>query len=113
MGLLRIYYAMLPLRCVHISYLEQTADLGTNRQLQANWANGYWKVEVSSVLDTLSNKTVMNKLEMLAPGTAHSTPSTEEQGTASILAELVICMASNRGWSMAIHSVLPPDNWVI
>ena len=99
---------MKPLADEYLAILDAVRAQDTNRQLQAGWANRAWASVVANCLSTLGDEITLQRLGLLSPylDVEHD----EEDGLK--LKQMIVSVASQRCWSMAVHSELCPDQWL-
>ncbi|CAJ1345940.1 unnamed protein product, partial [Effrenium voratum] len=104
----RIFCTMKPLADEYLAILDAVRAQDTNRQLQAGWANRAWASVVANCLSTLGDEITLQRLGLLSPylDVEHD----EEDGLK--LKQMIVSVASQRCWSMAVHSELCPDQWL-
>ena len=90
--------------------LSATQDRAANRQFQADYSNKGFARLIQTLFESLSDQTVLHKLLLLEPAD-NAALRDEQQETARRYMNLVIRMATQRAWSLSLHSECAPDNW--
>ena len=90
--------------------LERSKTLPGIIALQAGWANRHWALVIADVLADLNDPVAMQRLSLTSPS-LDDTEGKEQLDLASLFAKVSIRTASQRAWTLASLSELPPDNW--
>jgi hypothetical protein len=90
------------------TFLEQlSSNENAARDLQINWANRHWAAEIGNIFLMLGNEEILHRLGLLAG----ADDVAETNRMAKMLGEILVRTASQRCWTMASWSELPPLNW--
>ena len=87
-----------------LKMLHDTDDPHACRRLQVGWANRSWAQELWNILGVCSDMEALEEMNLLEQD------DFQEQD-ATLLGQLLIRAASQRGWTMAIYSEIPPEQW--
>ena len=85
-------------------------DAGASTILKIQWANGHWRKHIADILAVLSMRPVFRRLQLLEK-VADEAALNAKQSDAQLFLQLVTRAASQRSWSMASFSEVPPLNW--
>ena len=85
-------------------------DKNASTVLKVQWANGHWRQCIADILSVFSNEAVLNRLGLLDEPESAEEAETKESDT-RLFFQLVTRTASQRSWSMASFSELPPLNF--
>ena len=81
-----------------------------SRKLRVRWACGHWKTDVANILAILGDEKAIIELKYDQAEFDDQAAATR-QDEAALFAQLVLRAASQRAWSQASYSELPPMNW--
>ena len=104
----RIWSSRIVLQRSYQTLLEQlSSNENAARDLQINWANRHWAAEIGNIFLMLGNEEILHRLGLLAG----ADDVAETNRMAKMLGEILVRTASQRCWTMASWSELPPLNW--
>ncbi|CAL1153918.1 unnamed protein product [Cladocopium goreaui] len=103
-----IWSSRIVLQRSYQTLLEQlSSNENAARDLQINWANRHWAAEIGNIFLMLGNEEILHRLGLLAG----ADDVAETNRMAKMLGEILVRTASQRCWTMASWSELPPLNW--